>query len=82
MTTAKYFDITGVRFHLELKTFADAKPYRIVLVIKGPEKSVYFWYGKESTLKLFGKYVDDVKYFNNDSLVEYKIKIIKFLTNS
>lgn len=82
MYLSKYFDINNVQFHLELKTFVDAKPYRIVLTIKNVEKSIYFWYGEESTLKLFGKYVDDAKHFGGNSLAEYKIKIIKFLTNS
>lgn len=82
MTLFKIFDIAGLKYHLELRTFANAKPYRIVLVIHNSEKSVYLWHGEQSTLKLFGKYIDDNKLFQNRSLVEYKFLILKFLTNS
>lgn len=82
MTLTKSFEIAGIQHHLELRTFADAKPHRIVLVIHSSEKHIYFWYGDVSTLKVFGRTIEDQHFSFNNSLSECKVSILKILTNS
>lgn len=89
MKIQKYFKVGDRKYSLYITTFYEAKPYKIFLSVKSINLIdsivvIYFWYDHDcSTLKIFtGLFANPVIQYKRLSVMDAKIKILKYLTNS